>query len=221
MTSSAHEPGRIAKGRIVGDIMFVDGENMSRKDIACLAFETQDIPKRLIYQSDAAAKKAGYPGFEHVVVPRIGKESVDKNIAMDAVSAWYNGARSIVLVSNDKDYGATALHLKARFPDISITVVYDETRVSARYIDELKRRNVATASLTEDVDLDDFACQVLDVIHELGYKNELNLARLGIELRTKGIEYGRLKNELVKHGLVTKREGEVTLSDLAKKHMPA
>lgn len=218
-----YDGSRIAKGRISGDIMFVDGENMSKLDIACIAYETQKIPKRLIYQTEAAARKSGYPGFEHVIIPRLGKESVDKSIAMDAVTAWHEGARSIVLVSNDRDYGATALHLKMRHPEIQITLVCDESRVSMRYMNELKNRGVQVVSLVDSKPLDDFACSVIEVIHELDCKEELSLSRLGQVLRERGIEYRHLKEDLIKHRVASPRgtseKGRVLLSEAAKKHL--
>lgn len=215
---------RVMQEKISGDVMFVDGENVSRLDIACLAFETKGVPKRYIYQTEAAAKKNGYPGFEHVVTPRLGKETVDKSIAMDAVTAWHQGAKSIILVSNDRDYGATALHLKMRYPEIKITLVCDESRVSSRYMEELKSRQINVVSIVDNEPLDDFACQVIEVIHELDKRDQLSLARLGQVLRERGIEYKKLKQDLIKHRVAAPRvsgDGEVTLSAAAKRTIGA
>lgn len=199
------------------DAVFVDGENLSRLDIATLSGRFNASRKHL-YQTERAARKSGYPGFEHIIVPYIGKESVDKAIAMDAVLALREGARRICIVSNDKDYGATALHLKYRFPNLHITLMCDPAKVSKQYIKELRSNRVHVEPISESRSIDAFAAQVLEVVYELGRQDKLSLAELGAALRARGIEYKKLKRTLidhnvVKHEPVVENEGVVALSE--------
>lgn len=205
---------------IDAEALFVDGENVSRLDIACVTDASSHIPRRYIYQTDAAAKRSGYPGFEHVIIQRIGKESVDKAIAMDIVHAWHTGVRKIAVMSNDYDYGATALHLKARHPEMQVTLICDESKVSAQYLRALRRHRVRIEPLTTNVQLDEFACSVIEAIHELARRNQLNLPMLGMELKRRGIEYKNLKRELVQHKVVApKSADDIKLSLIAQKHL--
>lgn len=183
------------------DAVFVDGENLSRLDIATLTSRFKASIKH-IYQTDRAARKSGYPGFEHIVVPYIGKESVDKVIAMDAILALREGAKRICIVSNDKDYGATALHLKYRYPQVHITLMCDPAKVSKQYIKELRANRVNVEPISESRDIDVFAAQVLEVVYELGRQDKLSLAELGAQLRARGIEYKKLKKALIEHNVV-------------------
>lgn len=182
------------------ELVFVDGENFSRLDIAGLSGRF-DGAHCLLYQTTAAAKKRGYPGFEHVVVPHIGKESVDKCIAMDAVAAWYEGVRRVAIASNDRDYGATALHLKAKFPALQLMLVCDPARVSRSYMERLTACAIKVAPVAENEDVDLFAAQVIEVIYGLERQKTLNLAVLGNALRRRGVDYGRLANELERRNL--------------------
>lgn len=183
------------------DVVFVDGENLSRLEVATLCSRFGETSK-YIYQTEAAAKKSGYPGFHHVVVPHIGKESVDKVIAMDAVVAWHRGAKKICIVSNDRDFGATALHLKRRFPRLGIMLLCDPRLVSAQYIDELTRFKIDVQPISESPKVDEFAAQVLEVIYELARGDTLSLAELGAQLKARGIEYKHLKKSLLHHRVI-------------------
>lgn len=202
------------------DVVFIDGENISRLDIASLSGRFEEAA-RLLYQSECAARKKGYPGFEHVIVPHIGKESVDKVIGMDIVEHWHRGARRICIVSNDRDYGATAIHLKYRYPGMHITLLCDPSKVSQQYMDELRRHHVKVEPISEDPDLDLFACQVLETIYHLGRSGKLDLTELGIELRARGIEYKKLKKELIRHNVAKNvpcdpSDNHIELSDAAE-----
>jgi len=182
------------------DVVFIDGENISRLDIASLAGRFNGAEK-LLYQSECAARKKGYPGFEHVIVPHVGKESVDKVIGMDIVDHWHRGSKRVCIVSNDRDYGATAIHLKYRYPGMHITLLCDPAKVSRQYIEELRRQHIRVEPISEDPDMDRFACQVLETIYHLGRSGKLDLTELGIELRARGVEYKKLKKELIKHNV--------------------
>lgn len=205
------------------DAVFVDGENLSRLDIASLSGRFNASEKKL-YQTERAARKSGYPGFEHVIVPYIGKESVDKAIAMDIVMAWHQGAKRICIASNDYDYGATALHLKFRFPKMHITMVCDPARVSRQYIQSLRKQGILVESLSESCEIDAFAARILEVVYELGRRDTLSLAELGAELRARGIEYKKLSKTLAAHNVVDPRtidaeKGLVKLSEDASREI--
>lgn len=201
--------------------IFVDGENISRKEIASLNCRFPSSARKMIYQSDRAARKQGYPGYEHRVIPWIGKESVDKVIAMDAVAAYFHGVRRIYLVSNDHDYGATALHLKNQFKDLDIGLICDPCRVHTNYIRQMKKAGIRVEATSADVNLDEFACKVLEVIHELWHRGTLNLSRLGDELRRRGIEYKNLRKELVNHRVIdSESEGnDFQLTEVAQRKL--
>ena len=184
-------------------IVFVDGENISSLDIAYVNGLFTSQPK-FIYQTDRACRKRGYPGYVHVIPPRIGKETVDKIIAMDVVDAYHTKAcRAVVLVSNDRDFGATAIHLKSRYPDLDITILCDPAKISASYAQHVARADIHMRFLEgEDQALDEFACQVIEVIRELYLQDRLDLPALGAMLRERGVEYKKLKRDLIQHGVI-------------------
>lgn len=182
--------------------VYIDGENISKIDVACLYGRFPVDAVKFIYQSKNVAKKRGYPGFEHVIVPNIGKESVDKVIGMDIVAGYFSGFRHFAIVSNDHDFGATALHLIDRYPDAHMHIICDPARVSGKFVAEMKNGGISVSSISESDALDEFACRVVEVIHDLYHAGRLTLPRLGVELRNRGVSYENLKKDLIHHKII-------------------
>lgn len=188
--------------RIETDILYVDGDNLSRLDIRGMNAYIVGAPVKRVYQLEGTAGRA-YKGYEQILVPHVGKESVDKVIGMDIVADYFQGVRRVAIASNDRDYVATALHLKAKFHDLHISLVCDPQRAKTEHIRRLARENITMVPLSGSQSVYQFTCQVVEIIHQLAAENRLTMPILGAEMRARGIEYTHLKRDLVRQNILT------------------
>ena len=186
------------------DALFVDGENFGILAIAAMEVVTRHIPHRLVYQGAHIARPHAYPGFELVSVEHIGKEAVDRAITIDATRAADRGARHIALVSNDRDYGATAVHLAQRCPGLRLSIIVDPSRVQVGYLKELKAHGIDVVDITGGEPVDEFSQKVMQAIRHLHHTGQLSLSRLGALLKERGVEYeAPLKQTLIRKNIAT------------------
>lgn len=116
--------------------VFVDGENMSLTEVMLL--QAQGLwDKAMIkrhYVGDNQFPASLPANFEDIRVTHVGKESVDKAIAMDVVRYYFElGIRNFWFVSNDMDYADTATHIQRTFPDVNVTIAANPLRTGYRY----------------------------------------------------------------------------------------
>lgn len=111
-----------------------------------------------------------YP-FELVQTPRIGKESVDRVVAMEMVDLAYQGVTDFYLVSNDYDFGDTAAHFKRMYPGVNVTIVADPTRISEEYPGKLEGAGVGIME-SSDPAVSELAIRALSLLreHTRGYR---------------------------------------------------
>lgn len=116
------------------DAALVDGDNVARVEVMMLKDALVNTPVRKFFGGAAIAGWGWFGNMDFVCVPKIGKESVDRAIAMEAVRLYLlNDVRKLLLVSHDMDYGDTAIHLKNMFPDMQITIAANPRRISEEY----------------------------------------------------------------------------------------
>lgn len=125
------------------DAVLVDGDNVSRVEVMLLRNAFHDTPIRKFFGGACQSNWGWFGGMEFVPVPKIGKESVDRAVAMEAVRLYLqNDVRTLLLVSHDMDYGDTALHLKSMFPDFDITIAASPSRVGVEYQNTLRDNDI-------------------------------------------------------------------------------
>lgn len=125
------------------DAVLVDGDNVSRVEVMLLRNAFHDTPIRKFFGGACQLNWGWFGGMEFVPVPKIGKESVDRAVAMEAVRLYLqNDVRTLLLVSHDMDYGDTALHLKSMFPDFDITIAASPRRVGLEYQNTLRENDI-------------------------------------------------------------------------------
>jgi hypothetical protein len=109
--------------------------------------------------------------FELVQTPRIGKESVDRVVAMELVELVYQGVTNFFLVSNDYDFGDTAAHFKRMFPDLNVTIVADPSRISDEYPGKLDEAGVGFMEFSDQM-VTELALRAISLLreHTRGYK---------------------------------------------------
>lgn len=116
--------------------VLVDGENMSLTEVMLLQaqglWDNARIKRHYIGDNQFPASLPA--NFEDVRVTHVGKESVDKAIAMDVVRYYFElGIRQYWFVSNDMDYADTATHIIRTFPDVDVTIAANPLRTSHKY----------------------------------------------------------------------------------------
>lgn len=116
--------------------VFVDGENMSLTEVMLLQaqglWDNAMIKRHYVGDNQFPASLPA--NFEDIRVTHVGKESVDKAIAMDVVRYYFElGIRNFWFVSNDMDYADTATHIQRTFPDVNVTIAANPLRTGYRY----------------------------------------------------------------------------------------
>lgn len=125
------------------DAVLVDGDNVSRVEVMMLRDAFHDTPIRKFFGGAHQIGWGWFAGMEFVAVPKLGKESVDRAVAMETVRLYIqHNVRSMLLVSHDMDYGDTALHLKSMFDDLQVTIAANPRRVSQEYQETLQDSGV-------------------------------------------------------------------------------
>jgi hypothetical protein len=158
--------------------VLVDGENVSRMDLMLLTDEICKHAVRRFYTTvtvrPAKLESLRYP-FELVQTPRIGKESVDRVVAMEMVDLAYQGVTDFYLVSNDYDFGDTAAHFKRMYPGVNVTIVADPTRISEEYPGKLEDAGVGIME-SMDQSVSELAIRALSLLreHTRGYRVPLS-----------------------------------------------
>lgn len=171
--------------------VLVDGENVSRLDLMLLHDEICERGVRRYYTTvtvrPAKLEALRYP-FELIQTPRIGKESVDRVVAMEMVDLAYQGVTDFYLVSNDYDFGDTAAHFKRMYPGVNVTIVADPTRISEEYPGKLKDAGVG---LMESMDqpVAELAIQALSLLREHTRGHRVPLAWVGRVFREYGFPF--------------------------------
>jgi len=125
--------------------VLVDGENVSRLNMLTFNDNYCRNAIRRFYTSVTLRPNSleqSCLDFDIVQTPRIGKESVDRVVGMEMVNFYYHGIKNFYLVSNDYDFGDTAVHFKKMFPDANICIVADPMRISQKYPRQLSKRNI-------------------------------------------------------------------------------
>ena len=119
--------------------VLVDGDNVSRVEVMMLRHAFHDTPIRKFFGGANQVNWGWFGGMEFVPVPKMGKESVDRAVAMESVRLYLqHDVRCLLLVSHDMDYGDTALHLKSMFSDLDITIAANPSRVGIEYQEKLQ-----------------------------------------------------------------------------------
>lgn len=189
-------------------ILFVDGDNIPLSDLITLSQKFSNFEK-LFYINRPL--KHSYQehlitmGYKFMEVFHLGKESVDKAIAMDATAAVITHHAHIVLVSNDKDFGDTAAHIKNRHPQTPVSLVLDLTATTAHYVDAVSLTGVTVVSILDTaIHLPNFHNTILQIIKTLVLQNKLSLSEIGTALKNKGIKYPRrgLSSFLVREQII-------------------
>ena len=114
----------------------VDGENMSLTEVMLLQaqglWDNASIKRHYIGDNQFPASLPA--DIDDIRVTHVGKESVDKAIAMDVVRFYFErGIREFWFVSNDMDYADTATHILRTFDDVKITIAANPLRTSHKY----------------------------------------------------------------------------------------
>lgn len=158
--------------------VLVDGENVSRLDLMLLNDDICEHAVRRYYTTftmrPAKLECTWYP-FELVQTPRIGKESVDRIVAMEMVDLVYQGVTNFFLVSNDYDFGDTAAHFKRMYPDLNVTIVADPSRISDEYPGKLDEAGVGFMEFSDQM-VADLAMRAVSLLreHTRGYRVSLH-----------------------------------------------
>ena len=161
--------------------VLVDGENVSRMDLVLLHDDICEHAVRRYYTTvtvrPAKLEALRYP-FELVQTPRIGKESVDRVVAMEMVDLAYQGVTDFYLVSNDYDFGDTAAHFKRMYPGVNVTIVADPTRISEEYPGKLEDAGVGIME-SSDQSVSELALRALGLLREHTRGHKVHLSWVG------------------------------------------
>lgn len=156
----------------------VDGDNVSRVEVMMLRDAFHDTPIRKFFGGAQQVGWGWFAGMEFVPVPKLGKESVDRAVAMETVRLYLqNNVRSILLVSHDMDYGDTALHLRSMFDDLHVTIAANPRRVSQEYQETLQENGVGYQPLF-DLQQPLLMARLFDLHRKLATKNPDGLVTL-------------------------------------------
>lgn len=160
------------------DAVLVDGDNVSRVEVMLLRNAFHDTPIRKFFGGANQASWGWFGGMEFVAVPKLGKESVDRAVAMESVRLYLqHNVRTLLLVSHDMDYGDTALHLKSMFPDFDITVAASPLRVSQEYQNTLRENSIHYQPLF-DLQRPILMTQLLSLHQKLAQQHPKGLVRI-------------------------------------------
>ena len=160
------------------DAVLVDGDNVSRVEVMMLRHAFHDTPIRKFFGGANHINWGWFGGMEFVAVPKMGKESVDRAVAMEAVRLYLqNDVRSLMLVSHDMDYGDTAVHLKSMFGDMDITIAANPSRVGHEYQEKLQECGVHYEPLF-DLQRPAMMARMFDLHQKLAAKHPQGLVRI-------------------------------------------
>jgi len=190
--------------------VLVDGENVSRLNMLTFNDDYCQNAIRKFYTSvtlRANALDQSCLDFDVVQTPRIGKESVDRVVGMEMVNFYYQGIKNFYLVSNDYDFGDTAVHFKTMFPDAQICIVADPMRVSQKYPRQLSKRNIQFKEFSSS-NIEDLAFRALDLLRRHTCGEFVPLYTVGRVLKEHGfpMKKGKLKKDFKQMGFHVKGE---------------
>lgn len=194
--------------------VLVDGENVSRVDLMLLDDSICRNALRRYYTavSERPVKLdcAWYP-FELVQIPRIGKESVDRVVAMEMVDLAHGGIDLFYLVSNDYDFGDTAAHFKRMFPKVDVVIVADPARISADYPQKLAEQNIGFVEFSDEM-IQDLAMKAMSLLSAHVRGNSISLHTVARVFREHGFPFqkGSLGKDLQRMGFAL-RDGHLKL----------
>lgn len=158
--------------------VLVDGDNVSRVEVMMLRHAFHDTPIRKFFGGANQINWGWFGGMEFVAVPKMGKESVDRAVAMESVRLYLqNDVRSLLLVSHDMDYGDTALHLKSMFSDLDITIAANPARVGLEYKDKLHEHGIHYQPLF-DLQRPALMARMFELHQELAAQHPQGLVRI-------------------------------------------
>lgn len=195
--------------------VFVDGENMSLTEVMLL--QAQGLwDKAMIkrhYVGDNQFPASLPANFDDIRVTHVGKESVDKAIAMDVVRYYFElGIRKYWFVSNDMDYADTATHIIRTFPDVEVTIAANPLRTSHRYGAYLARHGLNYHPI-KSAHQEHLLSKVNEVINDLesdGFEVDMEILAIAlVEKFAFGAEIRKVTEALTRLGFRNDEKGRV------------
>ena len=177
-----HNPEQNDRSKLA---IFIDGENMSLTEVMLLQaqglWENAKVKRHYVGDNQFPASLPA--DFEDIRVTHVGKESIDKAIAMDTVRFYFeSGLREFWFVSNDMDYADTATHILRTFSDVEITIAANPLRTSHRYGSYLSKHGLHYHPIKSEHQ-EHLLMKVNEVINELEKDGKkLDMLNLSISL---------------------------------------
>lgn len=132
------------------DALLVAGTHIYRADVMMLSHALKRCPIRKLFGGEHEQNAGWFGNLEFVRVPPVGKYTIDRTIAMEAIRLHLQQGVNHILIASPRSWmGEAAMQLRQLYPNLHISLAVNEKTLDSAVQERLRATGIACDPVLE------------------------------------------------------------------------